>query len=100
MDADAAARASRAFSFFDGRPLEVFPEVATSETNSMASRDAMPIGRAERIAGGRSSIFGICGAAAKPLPRLRIGIGSVTGNLEVVRAATIADGKTFILNKQ
>lgn len=97
MDAEAAARASRAFSFLDGLPRGFFP--GGSETSSMVSRvGAAPIGRAERIAGGRISIFG-AGAAAEPPPRLRIGIGNAAGSFGAVRAAITADGKTFILNK-
>ena len=91
IPAEAAARASRIFSFLEGRPF-FFPG-GSSETSSIRSGVAggIPTGRAERIAGGRISNFadggGIEGA------RLRIGVGRVDGNRGVVRAARIAGGK-------
>ncbi len=100
IDAEAAARASRIFSFLDGRPF-FFPGAGSSGISSILSGAAggIPTGLAERMAGGRISILGR-GAGAEVGTILRVGIGSVEAGRGVVRAARIAGGKTFILIRE
>ena len=102
IEAEAAARAFRIFSFLDGRPFFVPGTSAASETSSIRSGtgSGAPTGLAERMAGGRISIFGR-GAGAGLGAMLRVGIGSVDGGRTLTDLAdSIAGGKTFILIRE